>query len=90
MLVKNNILFHVGYKQSVVVTCEGLRIVSVDIVFIGYDDLLKTLKENNISKDPENIDMLDVPASFLTNQGITTKPNKNDSYLRPVFDLWSQ
>ncbi|MEL1224615.1 MAG: AAA family ATPase, partial [Candidatus Neomarinimicrobiota bacterium] len=87
---QNNILFHVGYKQSVVVTCEGLRIVSVDIVFIGYDDLLQTLKENNISKDPENIDMLDVPASFLTNQGITTKPNKNDSYLRPVFDLWSQ
>ena len=65
---QNNILFHVGYKQSVVVTCEGLRIVSVDIVFIGYDDLLQTLKENNISKDPENIDMLDVPASFLTNQ----------------------
>ena len=87
---QNNILFHVGYKQSVVVTCEGLRIVSVDIVFVGYDDLLQTLKENNISKDPENIDMLDVPASFLTNQGITTKPNKNDSYLRPVFDLWSQ
>ncbi|MFL2982761.1 MAG: AAA family ATPase [Candidatus Neomarinimicrobiota bacterium] len=87
---QNNIILHIGHKQSVVVTCQGLHIASVDIVFIGYDDLLQSLKENKISENPEELEMLNVPASFLTNQGITTKPNKDDAYLRPIFDLWSQ
>lgn len=87
---QNNIIFHIGHKQSVVVTCEGLIITSVDIVFIGYNDLMESLKENKISENPEEIDVLNVPASFLANQGITTKPNKDDAYLRPIFDLWSQ
>ena len=33
---------------------------------------------------------MEVPATFLSNQGITSKPNKLDSVLRPTFDLWSQ
>ena len=87
---QNNIIFHIGHKQSVVVTCEGLIITSVDIVFIGYNDLMASLKENKISENPEEIDVLNIPASFLANQGITTKSNKDDAYLRPIFDLWSQ
>ena len=87
---QNNIIFHIGHKQSVVVTCQGLHLASVDVVFIGYDDLMQSLKENKISDNPEELEMLNVPASFLTNQGITTKPNKDDAYLRPIFDLWSQ
>ena len=87
---QNNILLHIGYKQSIAVSCQGLNIVGVDDLFIGYSDLLESLRENKVSQEPENIEMLNIPATFLQNQGISTEPNKEDSYLRPVFDLWSQ
>ena len=55
---------------------------------IKFIDALLT--ENKVTDIPEQIDSIDVPATFLTNQGITSKANKLDNTLRPTFDLWSQ
>ena len=87
---QNNILFNIGFKESTIVACEGDRLKSVNILYFGYKNLLDVLVENKITSDPENIKSLEVPATFLSNQGITSKPNKLDSVLRPTFDLWSQ
>jgi type II secretory pathway predicted ATPase ExeA len=87
---QNNILFNLGLKESTVIACEGDKIRSVNILYFGYNNLLDILVENKITDKPEEIDIIDVPATFLTNQGITSKANKLDNTLRPTFDLWSQ
>ena len=87
---QNNILFNIGFKESTIVACEGDKIRSVNTLYFGYKNLLDVLVENKITTEPEKIEFLNVPSTFLTNQGITSKPNKLDNTLRPTFDLWSQ
>ena len=87
---QNNILFNIGLKESTVIACEGDKIRSVNILYFGYKNLLDVLIENKITDKPEEIESINVPATFLTNQGITSKANKLDNTLRPTFDLWSQ
>lgn len=87
---QNNILFNIGITESTVIACEGDKIRSVNILYFGYKNLLDVLIENKVTEKPEEIDAIDIPATFLTNQGITSKANKLDNILRPTFDLWSQ
>ena len=87
---QNNILFNIGHTESTVVACEGDKIRSVNVLYFGYKNLMDVLIENKITDDPEKLEFLDVPSTFLSNQGITSKPKKLDNTLRPTFDLWSQ
>ena len=87
---QNNILFNIGHTESTIIACEGDKIRSVNVLYFGYKNLMDVLIENKISEDPEKLESLDVPSTFLSNQGITSKPNKLDNTLRPTFDLWSQ
>ena len=89
---QNNALLHIGFYQSVIVSCQGLNIVGVETLLIGYNDILSALKENGLSDTPgKDYEMVSVPNTFLSNQGITSKKGiKEDPYLRPVFELWGQ
>ena len=89
---QNNVLLHIGFYQSVIVSCQGLNIVGVETLLIGYNDILSALKENGLSDTPgKDYEMVSVPNTFLSNQGITSKKGiKEDPYLRPVFELWGQ
>ena len=48
---QNNVLLHIGFYQSVIVSCQGLNIIGVETLLIGYNDILSALKENGLSRN---------------------------------------
>ena len=88
---KNVLIFHLGEKNSFIMSVHKFEIMMVKPIFLGIQNLTDSLVDNGISLENwSNRKGYQIPESFLRAMGQNVSSGQYDDIFRPVFDSWRQ